>query len=78
MPLFDEIEQEVRASTRCSLGQLLDEMDEEDRAGLLRALAADRKRFPNAAIKRALDRRRIVIDKMTISGHRQGSCRCRV
>lgn len=77
MALFDEIEREVQSVYVCSLQAVINELDPVDQAGLIRALATDRKRIPHLAIVRVLRNRDYVVDPDVVSAHRRGTCRCR-
>jgi hypothetical protein len=75
--LLDEIRaahEEMRPGPRCSVRAILDDLDEEDRADLERALA-DRT-YPYSVVSEVLRRRGIEIRAYSLSRHHRGLCGC--
>ena len=77
MALADAMEQAGRPSrARCSVGVLLEQLDDADRATLQAWLAA--RSITSASIERALVSQNHLIRQHTIKRHRKSECSCAV
>lgn len=63
-----------RKGPRCSVANLLDTLDDDDRQALLDAFASD---LQHAQITRALKAEGHRVGDQTIARHRGGECSCR-
>lgn len=68
---LSEFEDEPRM---CSIARHVSEMEEEDRARFIAALAVER--YTHAKFVERFAVRGIRVSKDTVSRHRQGKCRC--
>jgi hypothetical protein len=62
----------LRRGPRCSIGEILLTLDEQDAADLRTALTT----YTPGAIARALRGRGLLISEGTVARHRRGSCQC--
>jgi hypothetical protein len=68
-----EVTKPARVGMACSTGRLLDEVDAEDRADLVRLLASS---SPSSYVARVLDRAGHVTGASNLQRHRIGDCKC--
>jgi hypothetical protein len=75
MGLLDDIRDESRGEPKtCSVADVLEQMDEKDRADLEAALVD--KGVPHTAIVRVLNRRGFDQHEKRVGAHRSGKCVC--
>lgn len=75
MGLKDELESLYLKNNKCSVGKLLDRLDEQDRQDMIDILADPE--VPLKALSRLSDAKGWKIHRDTFSRHREGGCICR-